>query len=266
MPRPQRQNLSGEQCEGRASQHASCWDRASRCVAATQRCDVRDRTDWVGAPEGTLQVAGELLQAAALHCLPDQRVDAERPLVQQVRVEIACEELGKDPTMWICPPHLCQDVAADVQRRGVRIVEPDRVEDICHGDRVTRHVVPQERRIFRAASEPELSAVAPGTEMPPEVHAAPRGRGEVFGRRPIHDPAVVRHDLRVLTKALARLLRKLQAAEVARNQSEASVSHRPLPGLHAIPRDLTTQCLDHITLQASKLSKQVCLQAAQFAF
>mmetsp|Transcript_48608 Transcript_48608/g.139711 ORF Transcript_48608/g.139711 Transcript_48608/m.139711 type:complete len:345 (-) Transcript_48608:1049-2083(-) len=235
-PRPQWHGGGPDERARRAPGHRLLLllARPGRDGLPAERGCVGDLAHGVGAPKGAAEVPGDLVHAAALHGLADKGVDAQGALVEEIRLEVAGEQLRKHPTMWVRLPDLSQDVPADVERCGVRVVQADRVEDARHGDRIAGHVIPKEGRVLRAVAEAELHAIAPGAKVAAKVHRAPGGRGEVLRGRPAHDPAVVRHHLRVLARALLRVGRQLQPAEVARRERVAAFAHRALPGLKTL--------------------------------
>ena len=77
-----------------------------------------------------------------------------------------------------------------MDRRRVRVVESEAVEEAGEELDVSGHVLPQPRVVIGTGAEPQLDAVGPDDQVPTKVR--PRvGGGKVLERVRVPDPAVV---------------------------------------------------------------------------
>lgn len=79
----------------------------------------------------------------------------------EIKLLAAREELGADVEVGVDASRGVEEDLSNVNRRRVRVVESEAVEEAGEKLDVRRHVLPEPRVVGGTSAEPELDAVAP---------------------------------------------------------------------------------------------------------
>lgn len=188
-------------------------------VDLRERVEAADVLVWLHVEP--VQVVVLVAGVVDVDLLADERVEAHSLDELGVQLQRLREQLREDDQVLVDAARLAQQVLAHVQRRGVRVVQPEAVEVLRQQLHVLLHALPQVRRVSLRLPEPQLHQVRPDHDAAPQVVEVHRLREVLLHVRHVHDPAVVRGVLAVL-----------QNREVARHQRELRT--HLVPALHQV--------------------------------